>query len=72
MFFSSIPFLPVIANTLMMKEASNIFFPQFVLKERPRLLQQTIDSWCDGQRTGDISIESAKQLAIDLEVRSVQ
>lgn len=56
----------------MMKEASNIFFPQFVLKERPLVLQQTIDSWCDGQRTRDISIDTAKQLAIDLEVRSVQ
>lgn len=55
----------------MMKEASNILFPQFVFKERPHVLQKTIESWCDENRVEDISIESAKNLAIDLEVHTL-
>lgn len=53
----------------MLKDASNIFFPQFVLRERPRALQQTIESWCDANRIEETSIAAVKNLVIDLEVR---
>lgn len=61
----------VIANTLMEKERSNIFSPLFVLKERPRVLQQTIESWCDANKIEASSIAAAENLAVELEVISV-
>ncbi len=60
----------MVANTLMRKEASNIFFPQFVLKQRPHVVQQTIESWCDANKVdASASFDDAKILAMELEVR---
>ncbi|KAJ6633707.1 hypothetical protein Bhyg_15533, partial [Pseudolycoriella hygida] len=57
----------VVANTHMLKEANNIFLPQFVQKERPRGFQETIENWCNANRIDAASIETSKKLAIDLE-----
>lgn len=59
----------VVANTLMLKEASNIFFPQFLAKQAPRVLQQTIESWCSANKLEATSIDDANKLAMSLEVR---
>lgn len=58
----------VVANTLMLKEATNIFVPQFVSKQKPRVVEQTIGNWCSANRLEASSIEDAKKLAIELEV----
>lgn len=62
----------VVANTLMLKEASNIFFLQFVLKKRPQAVEQTIESWCDANKATATPFDDIKNLAIELEVSSTR
>lgn len=52
----------------MLKEASNIFFPQFVLRKKSHAMRETIESWCDTNKIETSSIKTAENLAIQLEV----
>lgn len=52
----------------MLKEASNIFFPQFVLRKTSRILHETIDNWCNSNNIEAPLIEAADNLAVELEV----
>lgn len=62
----------MVANALMLKEASNIFIPQFIPRKSSHIVQQTIDSWCDANKIEETSITDAKNLAIELEVGRVK
>lgn len=53
----------------MLKEATNIFIPQFAMRKDSNVLHQTVENWCNNNNIKVSAISDAAKLAIELEVR---